>query len=75
MQVLISKYAGFCPGVQRAVKITLQHGKGKPGKVATYGPLVHNAQMIDYLADKKQSGGTGERGDRHHGYRPLLLPL
>jgi 4-hydroxy-3-methylbut-2-enyl diphosphate reductase len=52
MQVLISKYAGFCPGVQRAVKITLQHGKGKPGKVATYGPLVHNAQMIDYLADK-----------------------
>ena len=52
MQVLVSKYAGFCPGVKRAVKLTLQHGEGKPGRVATFGPLVHNAQMIEHLAAK-----------------------
>lgn len=52
MQVLVSKYAGFCPGVKRAVKLTLQHGEGNPGRVATFGPLVHNAQMIEHLAAK-----------------------
>lgn len=52
MKVIVSKYAGFCPGVKRAVKVALQHGEGSPGRVATYGPLVHNAHMIEYLAQR-----------------------
>ncbi|MGI6362495.1 MAG: bifunctional 4-hydroxy-3-methylbut-2-enyl diphosphate reductase/30S ribosomal protein S1 [Bacillota bacterium] len=48
MEVIVSKYAGFCPGVKRAVDMALQQS----GRVATLGPLVHNAQMIEYLADK-----------------------
>lgn len=49
MRLVVSKYAGFCPGVQRAVELTLEQGKGRPGQVATYGPLVHNPQMIEHL--------------------------
>lgn len=52
MEVIVSKFAGFCPGVQRAINLTLEHGKGEPGRVATLGPLVHNAEMIKHLADK-----------------------
>lgn len=52
MTVIVSKYAGFCPGVQRAVRLALRHSEGKPGQVGTLGPLVHNAQMTEYLAGK-----------------------
>jgi len=50
MKLLVSKHAGFCPGVKRAAEIALQHAKDKGGGVATYGPLVHNTEMIEYLA-------------------------
>lgn len=52
MKVIVSKYAGFCPGVKRAVNIALENSKDKPGQVATFGPLVHNQEMIDHLASK-----------------------
>lgn len=50
MKVTISKYAGFCPGVKRAVKFSLDEARNRRGKVSTYGPLVHNNEMIEYLS-------------------------
>jgi len=50
MKVIVSKYAGFCPGVKRAANIALGQARGSAGHVATYGPLVHNTDMIDHLA-------------------------
>lgn len=49
MDVIVSKYAGFCPGVKRAADIALREARNNP-LVATYGPLVHNDEMIQALA-------------------------
>ena len=51
MKVLLAKTAGFCFGVDRAVKLTYQLlAEGR--KVATLGPLIHNPQVVADLADK-----------------------
>ena len=45
MQILLAKTAGFCFGVDRAVKLTydlLAEGR----RVATLGPLIHNPQVV-----------------------------
>lgn len=49
--VKVAKTAGFCYGVKRAVdKVyeALEYGK----KIATIGPLIHNKQVIDNLAER-----------------------
>ena len=51
MNVLLAKTAGFCFGVDRAVKLTydlLAQGR----KVATLGPLIHNPQVVADLEAK-----------------------
>jgi small subunit ribosomal protein S1 len=51
LQVLLAEYAGFCRGVKNALELTLREvSQGK--KVYTLGPLVHNKQVIQYLAAK-----------------------
>ena len=51
MTVLLAKTAGFCFGVDRAVKLTYQLlAEGR--KVATLGPLIHNPQVVADLAEK-----------------------
>ena len=45
MEVRVAKSAGFCFGVKRAVeKVYEQTGKGK--KIYTYGPIIHNAEVV-----------------------------
>ena len=51
MEIIRAKTAGFCFGVDRAVKLTydlLAQGR----KVATLGPLIHNAQVVADLEAK-----------------------
>ena len=48
MEIRLAKTAGFCFGVDRAVKLTyglLDEGR----KVATLGPLIHNPQTVEDL--------------------------
>ena len=46
MKIILSEYAGFCFGVNKAVNIVEQlFENGK--KVATLGPLIHNPSYID----------------------------
>ena len=48
MQLETAKTAGFCFGVNRAVKILNQKlDEGK--KVCTLGPIIHNPQVIEDL--------------------------
>ncbi len=52
MEILLAKTAGFCFGVDRAVKLTyrlLDEGR----RVATLGPLIHNPQAV---ADLERRG-------------------
>ena len=49
--ITLAKTAGFCFGVDRAVKMTydlIESGK----KVCTLGPLIHNPQVVDDLSSK-----------------------
>lgn len=51
MEVTLAKTAGFCFGVDRAVKLVydmVESGK----KVATLGPIIHNPQVVDDLKSK-----------------------
>ena len=51
MKVIRAKTAGFCFGVDRAVKLTydlLAQGR----RVATLGPLIHNPQVVADLESK-----------------------
>jgi len=52
VQVRVSKFAGFCPGVKRAAEMALKGAADTGGSIATYGPLVHNRDMLDYLAQR-----------------------
>ena len=52
MEIILAKSAGFCFGVDRAVKLTydlLAQGR----RVATLGPLIHNPQVV---ADLERRG-------------------
>ena len=51
MSIKVAKSAGFCFGVSRAVNIVNDLvDKGK--KVYTLGPIIHNRQMVDTLAQR-----------------------
>ena len=51
MKVVLAKSAGFCFGVKRAVeKVYEQTDSGK--KIYTYGPIIHNEEVVRDLEDK-----------------------
>lgn len=78
MKVILATKAGFCMGVRRAVDMTINlasHCNGK--KISTFGPLIHNPQVLDFLAKKGVSviekvpvHGSGTVIIRAHGVPP-----
>ncbi len=51
MEIKLAKTAGFCFGVNRAVDMLYKMVEDGE-KVCTLGPIIHNPQVIDDLADK-----------------------
>ena len=49
MEVRVAKSAGFCFGVRRAVEKVYQEAKASGGPVYTYGPIIHNDQVVGEL--------------------------
>jgi len=49
MKVILASNAGFCMGVRRAVDATLETVGAEKGGIATFGPLIHNPQVLDLL--------------------------
>jgi small subunit ribosomal protein S1 len=49
MEVLVADKAGFCLGVERALNMVLYAINEKKGTIYTYGPLIHNPQVVKYL--------------------------
>ena len=43
-QVTLAKSAGFCFGVKRAVNKVYE--EAKKGRVYTYGPIIHNEEVV-----------------------------
>lgn len=52
MKILVAKTAGFCMGVQRAVDVALDASNKFPPPIYTFGPLIHNPQVLRLLAEK-----------------------
>jgi 4-hydroxy-3-methylbut-2-enyl diphosphate reductase IspH len=44
--------SGFCMGVRRAVEMVLDAPANQPEPICTYGPLIHNPQVLDLLESK-----------------------
>jgi 4-hydroxy-3-methylbut-2-enyl diphosphate reductase len=51
-RVKLAKTAGFCMGVRRAMDMALEAILKKNGSLYTYGPLIHNPQVLQILKDK-----------------------
>ncbi len=49
MKIVTAKTAGFCMGVRRAVESALDAPSKQEGPIYTYGPLIHNPQIIELL--------------------------
>ncbi len=77
MQVILADKAGFCFGVNRAVDTVYGEISQGGGRVCTYGPIIHNEQVISDLArrgvrvvnslDEASTIGGGTMIIRSHG--------
>jgi 4-hydroxy-3-methylbut-2-enyl diphosphate reductase len=77
MKIVVAKMSGFCMGVRRAVEMVLDAPDRHPGPICTYGPLIHNPQVLELLESKDISTlktipvcGTGTVLIRAHGVPP-----
>ncbi|MEW5735949.1 MAG: 4-hydroxy-3-methylbut-2-enyl diphosphate reductase [Thermodesulfobacteriota bacterium] len=77
MKILVAKTAGFCMGVRRAVELVLDTANRASGPVYTFGPLIHNPQVMGILAEKGVTvlsevpkTGAGTVVIRAHGVTP-----
>jgi len=77
MKISIAKTAGFCMGVRRAVEMVLAAPSKCRHPIYTYGPLIHNPQVLSILEEKGISimrdipdHGTGTVLIRAHGIPP-----
>ena len=52
MEVIRAKSAGFCFGVQRAVDSVYKELEENSGKIYTFGPIIHNEQVVEDLNKK-----------------------
>lgn len=52
MKIKLAKSAGFCFGVKRAVDLVYDEVEKNQGKIYTYGPIIHNEEVVDELAQK-----------------------
>ncbi len=53
MEIVVAKHMGFCGGVKRAVEMARGTAEQATGSVFTWGPLIHNPQVVQRL---EQSG-------------------
>ena len=52
MEIILAKTAGFCFGVKRAIDTVYNEISDKNTKVYTYGPIIHNEEVVSDLNSK-----------------------
>ena len=77
MKITIARTAGFCMGVRRAVDMVLDASNKAKEPIFTYGPLIHNPQVLEMLESKQifrmdsiPESGSGIVLIRAHGVPP-----
>jgi 4-hydroxy-3-methylbut-2-enyl diphosphate reductase len=58
MEIVVARHMGFCGGVKRAVEMAASAADGVQGPVYTWGPLIHNPQVVARL----EAGGVRVAG-------------
>jgi (E)-4-hydroxy-3-methyl-but-2-enyl pyrophosphate reductase len=75
-EIIVAQTAGFCMGVQRAVRMALDAADDPrhPAPIRTHGPLIHNRQVLQVLEQRgvrvMREAVEGEKGTvvvRAHG--------
>lgn len=51
MEILLARHQGFCGGVRRAVEMSEDAARRHGGRVQTWGPLIHNPQVVGRLQE------------------------
>ena len=78
LEVIIAKTAGFCFGVNKAVNLTYGLLNKDDREIFTYGPIIHNDQVVEHLKsqgvgivqDASEIPGHGCVVIRAHGVTP-----
>jgi 4-hydroxy-3-methylbut-2-enyl diphosphate reductase len=77
MKILLAKSSGFCMGVRRAVELVLDMSADRQKPIYTFGPLIHNPQVLNVLEEKGirilnevPESGSGTVLIRAHGVPP-----
>jgi len=80
MKILVAETAGFCWGVRRALDQAVDLAKKTDGPVRTFGPLIHNAQVLEELTEQNIHAveqlsdiHSGTVLVRAHGVRPEVF--
>ena len=79
MKIRMAKTAGFCMGVRRAVELALDAANTSQDPIYSFGPLIHNPQVLSLLEEKGVSvidripaKGSGTVLVRAHGVPPEI---
>lgn len=80
MEIIVAKSAGFCFGVDNAVKKVYQLLDTNNERIFTFGPVIHNDQVVNYLKRKgvkivNDIDEVNEKGHiviRAHGVTPVI---
>ena len=70
MSIEVAKTAGFCFGVNRAVQMVydlIEAGES----ICTLGPIIHNPQLVEELAEKGVEAIASGGGSRAQGGDPF----
>ena len=64
MNIILAKSAGFCFGVKRAVETVYKEAEKNQTPIYTFGPIIHNEEVVADLEKKGVQGQT--KGNRDH---------
>lgn len=80
LRVVLAEHSGFCFGVKRAITIAQKTAEESRVPVYTYGPLIHNPQVVERLGrdgvkpiDSFDGLGQGKLIIRSHGVAPDIV--
>jgi 4-hydroxy-3-methylbut-2-enyl diphosphate reductase len=80
VEIVVARYAGYCYGVERALRITEEALEAAEGPVASLGPIIHNPNVVGQLEkrgvqviDDPREAAEGTLIVRTHGVPPEVV--
>lgn len=80
VEIVVARCAGYCYGVERALRITEEALEAAEGPVASLGPIIHNPSVVGHLEERgvKVVDDAGETAEgtlivRTHGVPPEVV--